>query len=109
VAAQTILNSHDKAFAEEIVGRGFLLFVSGADPSLIMADAATSVAKEYLLKKPPPNRQHRWRVGKCSNSYGQGNKEELYLSSCRSSAWRSDRTNVKKRRVPVATTRSDAS
>ncbi len=55
VLAQNILNKKDKAFVERVVGRGFLLYINGVDPVIILADAATSVAKEYSLPKPAEN------------------------------------------------------
>jgi len=55
VAAQTVLSSNDKAFVEMVVGRGWLVFLGTGSPSLVLADAATSVVKSYELTHPPAN------------------------------------------------------
>ncbi|WP_141727496.1 hypothetical protein [Burkholderia seminalis] len=55
VAAHTLMEANDRAFAEAVVGRGWLVFLSTGSPSIVLADAATSVAKEYKLTHPQPN------------------------------------------------------
>jgi len=55
VLAQDLLSKPDKAFIETVVGRGWLLWVSGVDPVIIIADAATSTAKKYIIKPPHNN------------------------------------------------------
>lgn len=51
IFAQNVMDKKDKVFIEKVVGRGWLLFVSGVDPVIIIADAATSVAQRYAIKK----------------------------------------------------------
>ncbi|MGY8527595.1 hypothetical protein [Paracidovorax citrulli] len=55
LAGATIVSSNDKAFIEAVVGRGFLVFVTTGSPSLVIADAATNLAKNFELTRPPPN------------------------------------------------------
>jgi hypothetical protein len=55
IAAQTVLSSNDKATVEEVIGRGWLVYLTTGSPSLVIADAATSVVKEYDLNHPGPN------------------------------------------------------
>ncbi|MPV69494.1 hypothetical protein [Burkholderia sp. BE17] len=55
VTAHTVMNANDRAFAEAVVGRGWLVFFSTGSPSIVLADAATSIATEYKLTHPKPN------------------------------------------------------
>lgn len=58
IACGTVANIYvspeDRPFIEEIIGRGFIIFVTTEDPYLVVADAATSVAMRVALKQPPP-------------------------------------------------------
>lgn len=51
---QMLLDKPDKEFVERVVGRGWLLYVAGVDPTYIIADAATSVVTQYVLHDDPP-------------------------------------------------------
>lgn len=54
VLGQNIMDEQSKKTVEEVVGRGFLLFVGGQgdNPVLIVADPATSSVRKLLLKPP---------------------------------------------------------
>jgi len=47
-----LISKNDKAIIEEMVGEGWLLYVSGGDPILIVADLADTSVTEYVLKPP---------------------------------------------------------
>lgn len=55
VFGQIVMDKKDKTFVEKVVGRGWLLYVGGTDPALVIADAATSIAKKYAIQAPPSN------------------------------------------------------
>jgi hypothetical protein len=66
------MKKNDKAFVESVVGRGWLMYMGGVDPVLILADAATSTATYIDLAQkqqskapipveaPPPRGQIAW-------------------------------------------------
>lgn len=64
----TVANGGDKAFIETVVGRGWLIFSTTGDPILVVADASTSVAREWKqthqaannpFQPPAPSRKQK--------------------------------------------------
>lgn len=53
-ACAVMLSGKDKAFVERVVGRGWLIYMTTGDPVLVLADAATSIAKGIELGKEEP-------------------------------------------------------
>ncbi|MDZ4020647.1 hypothetical protein PssiTeo3_40420 [Pseudomonas sichuanensis] len=53
-ACAVLLEGKDKVFVEQVVGRGWLVFIATGDPALVVADAATNIANRILLGQEEP-------------------------------------------------------
>jgi hypothetical protein len=55
VVAQTILDGDTKKFAEEVVGRGFILLATTDSPELVVTDAVGNIIDHFTMTNPPQN------------------------------------------------------
>jgi hypothetical protein len=55
IVALTVLDQNTKEFAQQVIGRGFILYVSGVDPELIVVDAVGNIIDHFNMPNPPAN------------------------------------------------------